>query len=213
MPAIVLRMRFQRVFGGEWTGEELIAHMSKNFDPLELKIFLDSFRNVQSWGGQIRIEEKELEAWRDRLLASFAFGTLGETRIGLVRSLYPGCYEFWICSSKVANCLAGRRWVIKKTPNIWNGTLRKIENDFLSLEGGTEINREKIFWNYVVKSGLNVGLLVNFIISVVSMFYDYVNSKILDYRLPLLIFVVWFITLLFTIIYYRRRIIYVVKEQ
>ena len=91
--------------------------------------------------------------------------------------------------------------------------LKRIESDFLLLEGGTEIDREKTISRYVLKSSLNAGLGVNFVIAALNSVYRYFVFQEIGYQLPLMIFAVWFIALFVALTYYRGKGIYVVNEK
>jgi hypothetical protein len=214
MPAIVLRISFKRVLRSKWTHKELIAYISKKFQALDQELFLVDFLKLLYYGeAETAMDTHEAQNWRDRLLESFTFGTSGETKIGILDSLYPNCFEFWITSSNTSKCLEGRQWIMKNLPSIRNRTIRKIQNDYLYVEGGTEIARERIFRTYLLKSGLNAGLFVNFLILLLRSIYDFYNAKNLDYGLPLLVFMIWLIALIFTYMYNRGKVLYIVKEE
>jgi hypothetical protein len=208
VPAIVLRMSIKEILNGPVTSEQLVQFMSKKYGKLDRQRFLGRLFELLSWGMQQEVDRQDYD---DRLLASFAFGGSGDTWIGVLKSFYPDCFEFYICSNKITDCIVGRKLVLRTALGIRNGKLRKIVNDFLYIEGGTEIPREKILWEYILKNGWNVGFLVNFVIQLTSSLLTYNRTGNFDYWLPLAIFVVWFITFIIMVMHFRTKVVYIAQ--
>jgi hypothetical protein len=207
MPAIVLRMRFNRLLFGSWSAEELVRFVSKKFQKLgedEHNAFLKDLFTLRP--------EAE-KAIGERIVASFNFGTLREAKIGLLRSGYPECIEFWVYSKRIEKCLEGRQWIIKSSPSFSQKAKRKIIGDLLFMEGVDEIPREDMVSKYALKNGLNAGLLVNFIVLLAKTIDDYISHRSLDLNLPSIVFFIWILALSLTVLYYRKKVAYIVQKK